>query len=64
MQFQEEFEATSVGIFCVLIAILKRSPGLTENLKNIHGIMHEWSNICMLFIIRYSFESKGLIFTL
>ena len=38
MQFQEEFEATSIGMFRVLIAILK---GLAENLKNIHGIMFE-----------------------
>ena len=26
MQFREEFEATSIGIFRDLIAILKRSP--------------------------------------
>ena len=42
MQFQEECEATSIGIFRVLIAILKR---LAENLKNVHGIMHEKFNI-------------------
>ena len=35
-----------------------------KTLKNIHGVMHEQFNIWMLFIIRYSFQSKGLIFTL